>query len=86
MSNNTDKTKNASSGEGSNTALCYATKSPFKNDGNLIYNLRHHGWDKGEQTFQSDVTLNLQANHLSDEQRQRILDTVIKALDTEFLA
>ena len=63
----------------------YTTKSAFKIDTNLIYNLRHYGWEKGEQSFQNDLSINLEARHLTEDQRQDIMKTIVDALDSKFL-
>lgn len=70
---------------GSSAPICYAPESAFRREGNLVYNLKHHGWRKGEEQFENDVAVRVEARHLPQDVQDRIGEVIATALNREFL-
>lgn len=65
----------------------YTPESPFKitEDNRLVYNLRHHGWRKGVETFENDVWVSIEARHLPTEVQANIARIICTALNRELV-
>lgn len=62
----------------------YTANYPFQASGNFIYNLRQDGWKKGEPNLVNDVAVQINAHHLSEEQRAKITEVITNALNEAF--
>ena len=54
-------------------------------DNRFVYNLRHHGWRKGEETFENDIGVSIEARHLPKEVQAEIARVICVALNRELI-